>query len=141
MIRPLVPEDVPQVWAIESVVHTNPWSQESLRHEIVTHSGLGYFSNNDLTCYCLYYVVLDEAHLLNIATHLSHRRRGYARVVLQTMIANTRESGCLNIFLEVRESNRSAQQLYLSCGFKSCGVRKCYYRDTMEGALLMKREL
>ena len=76
-----------------------------------------------------------------LAVHPDYRRRGVGRYLLTTMIHNAREKGFRRVTLEVRKSNSAAQRLYQSLGFVGNGVRRGYYSNDGEDALLMVLEL
>lgn len=76
-------------------------------------------------------------HILNLAVHPQHRRRGLARRLLETAMARARDLGAQVAWLEVRPSNHPALNLYHSLGFKKMGRRPRYYEDTQEDALLL----
>ena len=83
------------------------------------------------------WVVLDEAHVTNIAVLPEYRRRGYARRLMLQLMARALERGASAMTLEVRENNLGAQQMYGQLGFSQNGYRPRYYEDTGEGALLL----
>ena len=85
--------------------------------------------------------VLDEAHLQNFFVHAPHQGKGLGRVLLQHLLAQARQHGASCMFLEVRESNVAARQLYQRAGFEGYYRRKDYYRHAdgqREDAILMK---
>jgi len=87
--------------------------------------------------YICFWVVLDEAHLANLAVAPGIRRQGVATFLLKTMIRYLRARGIKRVLLEVRERNKAALSLYQKFGFKIDGRRKGYYSDTKEDAILM----
>jgi ribosomal-protein-alanine N-acetyltransferase len=87
--------------------------------------------------YLIFWVVLDEMHILNLAVHPDHRRRSMARRLLAEGLAQARILGAELAWLEVRPSNFAALGLYKSFGFKEVGRRPRYYDDTQEDALLL----
>ncbi len=91
--------------------------------------------------YICFWVVLDEAHLANLAVAPEARRQGVAAFLLKTMIRYLRARGVKQILLEVRERNKAALSLYHKFGFKIDGRRKGYYSDTKEDAILMSLSL
>jgi ribosomal-protein-alanine N-acetyltransferase len=135
--------DVPAIWAIEKASFPTPWSRWSFLGE------LGHGNSHTLVAgpasplpwqtwgYLIFWVVLDEMHILNLAVHPEHRRRGIARRLLAEGLAQARELGAELAWLEVRTSNLAAQALYESFGFKEVGRRRRYYADTQEDALLL----
>jgi len=88
--------------------------------------------------FLLAWSVADELHLLELASHPEHRRRGFARALLEALIARARQTRKRLLLLEVRRSNAAAIALYESCGFQTTGVRRGYYSDTGEDALEMR---
>ncbi len=90
--------------------------------------------------YCNYWLVLDEASLLSIAVHPDHRGRGIAGALLEHLLAEATNAGCLQVLLEVRRSNQPALALYHRHGFTVSYQRRAYYSDG-EDALVMIRRL
>ncbi len=91
--------------------------------------------------YIIFWILIDELHILNLAVHPSYRRRGIARRLLHEAMHRARVRGCHTAWLEVRPSNLAARRLYESCGFRLLMTRKRYYDDTGEDALVLSREL
>ncbi len=98
---------------------------------------------NELLGYCLFSQVLDEAELLRIAVAPAARQRGLGAALLHHAETALKAAGVAQLFLEVRLSNRPAQQLYLSAGWQQSGRRKDYYplADGREDALLFSHAL
>ena len=88
--------------------------------------------------FLLAWSVVDELHLLELASHPEHRRKGLARALLVALLAHARAQHTRLILLEVRRSNLAAIALYESFGFETTGVRRGYYSDTGEDALEMR---
>jgi ribosomal-protein-alanine N-acetyltransferase len=138
--------DVTAIWAIEQTSFLTPWSRWSFLAE------LGHRNSHMLVAgpaspqpwqtwgYLIFWVVLDEMHILNLAVAPEHRRRGIARRLLAEGLAQARELGAEVSWLEVRPSNLAARALYKSLGFKEVGRRPRYYDDTQEDALLLTLE-
>jgi len=91
--------------------------------------------------YVIFWLVGDEAHILNIAVHPGFRRRGIAKALLSFTLELLLKKGGKGVFLEVRRSNLAARRLYKGFGFKEIGVRKGYYTDNQEDAIVMGLEL
>lgn len=87
-----------------------------------------------------FWVVGDEAHIINIAVREAYRRRGLGELLLMSIIDLSKKRKARNVTLEVRVSNSAAQGLYAKHGFNYVGVRKSYYIDNSEDALLMSTE-
>jgi ribosomal-protein-alanine N-acetyltransferase len=91
--------------------------------------------------YVDFWVVPPDIELLNIAVDPDYRRRGLGRMLLDVVERRGRERGGEQVFLEVRRSNLGAQRLYEAAGFSQCGIRKGYYSDNGEDAILLTRNL
>jgi ribosomal-protein-alanine N-acetyltransferase len=83
------------------------------------------------------WLMVDEAHVTTIAVHPEHRRRGVGELMLATLIERAGEIGAYMVTLEVRVSNTEAQNLYRKYGFREAGIRRRYYSDNDEDALIM----
>ena len=86
----------------------------------------------------VFWRVVDETQLLNIAVAPAHRRRGLAQMMMRHVVEEARRAGHRRISLEVRRDNRAARALYRRLGFQSVGLRRGYYADTGEDAILME---
>ncbi|MFZ5449132.1 MAG: ribosomal protein S18-alanine N-acetyltransferase [Thermodesulfobacteriota bacterium] len=146
LIRRATLADVSAIWAIETLSFPTPWSRWSFLAE------LGYRNSHTLVAgpsppqpwqiwaYLIFWVVLDEMHILNLAVHPAQRRQSIARRLLSEGLAQARTLGAQIAWLEVRPSNAAALALYKSFGFKKVGRRPRYYDDTQEDALLLTLE-
>lgn len=85
--------------------------------------------------------VADEAEIASVCVDPAYRRLGGGTKLLQTLLMQARLSGAQNVYLEVRASNRAAQELYRCAGFECIGVRKRYYTNPLEDAVLMRCEI
>lgn len=136
----LAPDDMTAVAALEARCFSAPWREDQLRmaleqpHFIV----YGLKRQGRLVAYISLNVVVGEAEVLNIATCPEERRQGHARRLLKHALAALPGG---RAFLEVRVGNAPALALYHSLGFERVGVRRGYYRDTGEDALIMSLEL
>ena len=114
---------------LEKLCFSEPWSAESL--SILTRDGgfgVGIWLGDELLAYGGMTTVLDEGAVTNIACDPALRRRGYGRQILRALLREAEVRGIETVFLEVRESNLAAKNLYESEGFVACGVRKNFYR-------------
>ncbi len=149
-LRPMNEADLPEVHAIEQQSYDFPWSRQGFEKSL--DQGLNYlFCNHadELLGYCCILPVLDEAHILNICVAPKFHRQGIARMAIEQILVKLFESDFKMVFLEVRESNYAARQLYKTLGFNEDGVRNGYYRaqewdsdrnclvDAKEDAVLM----
>ncbi|NJD55763.1 MAG: ribosomal-protein-alanine N-acetyltransferase [Nitrospirae bacterium] len=143
VIDEMLPEDVPEVLAIEQVAFTTPWSGTLFMNEIykplslpkVARAGgriVGYICANQ---------VLDEGHILNVTVHPEHRGQGMAREMVRHIVGLLEERSCSVIYLEVRVSNEAALRMYERAGFRMITVRKRYYTSPEEDAVIMALDL
>ena len=139
-IRPMTTEDVEEVSKLERLCFPTPWSQEAFRIEVERNRCARYFvvsDNSKLIGYGGMWLVVDEAHITNIAVHPDHRRQGTGRLIMKTLIEEAVRLGMTRMTLEVRVSNKAAINLYQSLGFEKGGLRKGYYANDGEDALIM----
>ena len=139
-LRPMTASDLDAMMAIERVNFPFPWTEGNFKDSM--NSGyicLVMEQGKELMGYAVLMMVLDEAHLLNISVAKSYQGQGWGRYLLVQMMEIGREKGGLNMFLEVRPSNRSALGLYESMGFNEMGIRPGYYpaHNGREDAVLM----
>lgn len=137
-------DDLDAIVEIELVSFPTPWSREALAMELDRSWSIFRVlkgPGGEIVAYLNYWVVYDEVHVLNVATHPAHRRQGHARLLLDQMVRLARQNATSEIHLEVRPSNRAAQCLYESLGFSQVGVRPGYYADSGEAALLYRLAL
>ncbi len=139
----MTPDDTVDTEEIEKRSFTLPWSKKSL-DAIFAYDGLTAFVaeiDGKIVGYSVISNVLDEAELLRIACLPQFRRTGIARSLLSECISYLEEKNAEHIFLEVRESNIPAINLYLSSGFRKAGFRKNYYKSPTENAILMRKDM
>jgi [ribosomal protein S18]-alanine N-acetyltransferase len=121
-IRSAVLADAAPLVSIERRCFSDPWSETS---------------NRGIAGYLIGREVAGTGEILNLAVSPDFRRRGVARALLRAGLAAFRNRRVDEVYLEVRESNRSAQALYLSSGFRPVGQRAAYYRNPKEDALVL----
>ena len=140
-VRPVREGDVEQIHAIEELCCAIPWSRESILHDIRENPVSRWLVLDDgegqVLAYAGMWLVIDEAHILNVAVRPQAQRQGNGRRVLGALIDLARESGMGLMTLEARRSNLAAHALYHACGFIDVGYRKRYYEDNREDALIM----
>ena len=128
---------------LERRCFSRPWSRAQLAEEL-THDYAFYLaataSEGELLGYVGAHLMLDEAEINNVATAPEHRRQGIAKALLCRLIDQLEKRGAKRFFLEVRQSNRSAIALYEQLGFAPLGLRKNYYSDPVEHAVIMGKE-
>lgn len=135
-------EDVDAVHAIEEDSFKVPWTQAAFIREVTENECARYMvlkEDGVPVAYAGVWFVLDEGHITNIAVRADKRGIGYGEKVTRAMIQMAADSGMNWMTLEVRRSNKAAQNLYHKLGFIDVGYRKRYYENT-EDALVMALE-
>lgn len=143
-ILPMSLTDVDEVMEIEVKSFTVPWSRAAYIEELLFNTAAMYFVaklEDTVVSYAGIWVVLDEGHITNIAVHPEYRNYGIAQNMINTIIEFASSKGLSKVFLEVRTSNTAARKLYTKLGFIEDGIRKKYYLDNGEDAILMSRIL
>jgi ribosomal-protein-alanine N-acetyltransferase len=133
-------EDIDQILEVEHASFTTPWSREAFYNELHNNRFAVYIvleENNKILGYCGAWIVIDEAHVTNVAILPEYRGRKLGEALLQKMMSMAREMGAKSMTLEVRVSNHVAQSLYRKLGFQDGGIRKNYYSDNQEDGLVM----
>ena len=129
---------------LERRCFSRPWSREMLREELTQEFAL-YLAAVDgkgtLMGYVGAHLAADEAAINNVATAPEFRRQGVGETLLRRLIEIGRERGARHFYLEVRQSNDPAMALYTKLGFRELGLRKNYYSDPTEHAVIMGKEL
>ena len=140
MIRKMKIEDVSEAIEIEKSIFSNPWSEKSFEDAIVSKDNIYLvdISDGEVTGYCGIWTSYDTADLCNMAVTVKHRRKGIAEQLLQEALLLAEQKKVERILLEVRESNEAALALYQKNGFQKIGVRKGYYSNPKEDAVLME---
>ena len=135
----MMPADLDQVMAIERASFPFPWSTRFFLEELRVECARSLVVEIDarVVAYVLFWLLPDEIDVHNVAVHAEFRRRGIGRVLLDQVVEQGRQRKLMQVTLEVRESNIPAQRLYRSMGFTHAGVRKGYYADNGEDALIM----
>ncbi|MBX7197230.1 MAG: ribosomal protein S18-alanine N-acetyltransferase [Sandaracinaceae bacterium] len=134
--------DVPHVVAIDrSGEGSSAWDEAQLRGELGrnwAHLWVARRSEVPVAFVATWHVA-DELHVLNVATHAQHRRRGHARRLLEHALAFAAERAVRLVLLEVRRSNAAAIGLYRAFGFVAMGVRERYYSDDEDAVEMLLR--
>jgi ribosomal-protein-alanine N-acetyltransferase len=137
-------QDLAEVMAIEGGLYTHPWTRGNFADSLrAGYECRTYRVHGDLIGYFVLLAAAGEAHLLNLSIAEPHQRRGYGTALLNEATALARQLGAKNVFLEVRPSNRGAQELYYRYGFRKIAVRRDYYpaRQGREDALVLSLAL
>jgi len=144
-IRPMTVEDLEQVVEIDQLSFSLPWPAHSFRYELLENDVSRQWvvemqsTNGTLKVIgmIVVWLIMDEAHIATIAVHPEYRGRGIGRQILIAALGECAAQGALSATLEVRERNAIAIDMYRKLGFEVVGLRKRYYQDTNEDAILM----
>ena len=141
--RSMVPDDLDEVMAIESASFRHPWSSRFFLEELQAPCARSILVQvgSQIVGYVLFWLLPEEVDIHNIAVHSEFRRRGLGQALLQQVVEQARRRDSSRVTLEVRVSNIPAQKLYESVGFVTKGLRKGYYSDDGEDALIMAFDL
>jgi ribosomal-protein-alanine N-acetyltransferase len=137
--------DLTHLNAIESIenrAYPTPWSRSMFASELAkpTSICIGAFEGEDLVGYVINSRYVDAWHVMNVAVDPDHQRRGIATRMLEHLFELTRNDERRGYTLEVRVSNEEAIALYEKLGFEPRGIRRGYYTDNREDALIMWRD-
>lgn len=142
-IRSAALADSAALVAIERRCFSDPWSEPSFREALATDWTFGLVADTDrgIAGYLIGREAAGSGEILNLAVAPEFRRRGIGGELLEEGLLEFQERGAHEVFLEVRESNHSAQSLYLARGFRPVGQRASYYRNPREDALVLRLAL
>jgi ribosomal-protein-alanine N-acetyltransferase len=137
-------DDLDAIDEIERHSFKTPWPRSAFEGELTrewAHVDVLRDERSRIVAFCNYWIVAPELHVLAIATHPDQRGKGVGGRLLAHVVGAARAAGCTLATLEVRAGNRPAIALYERAGFQTVHVRKAYYQDDGEDALVMLREL
>jgi [ribosomal protein S18]-alanine N-acetyltransferase len=140
-ILPALPADAARLEELERRCFGDPWSQASFREALQSPWSFGLWAaggDDEVLGYLIARDVAGSGEVLNLAVAPESRRRGIARALLEAGLSALAARGADEVFLEVRESNVGAQELYRSLGFRAVGLRAGYYRHPKEDALVLR---
>ncbi|MDD2481607.1 MAG: tRNA (adenosine(37)-N6)-threonylcarbamoyltransferase complex dimerization subunit type 1 TsaB [Lutispora sp.] len=143
-VVPMTCEDIKAVYDVECLSFDTPWSLESFTSEVNENNMAKYMVakiDDEIVGYGGMWIVLDEGHITNIAVHPEHRGKKIGDALVRAIMKEAVENNVKRMTLEVRPSNWAALNLYKKFGFKESGIRRGYYEDTGEDALIMWAEL
>ncbi len=136
--------DLDEVLAIEHASFSTPWSRAAYHRELVINGYATYLVgrvDGRIISYGGMWVILDEGHITNIAVHPGFRECGVGRLTMLALEEKALALGACRMTLEVRVSNTAARRLYEHLGYRGTGVRRHYYSDTHEDAIVMWKDL
>ena len=135
--------DLDGVLDVESESFTNPWTREmyewELQNRAVCHIYVVRVPGCEVAGFCAFWLVVDEIHINNVAIRPQFRGQGLGTALLTHVLAEGRRLGARRATLEVRASNVDARRLYERLGFAVAGVRRGYYSNPVEDAVILWR--
>lgn len=131
--------DVPRVMEIEKQCFTTPWHESAYFTEIVNRSAHYVVAriNDKIVGYSGMWIIMDEAHITTVGVDPEYRGHKIGEQILVAMLDEAQRRGACRATLEVRESNHVAQNLYRKYGFTAAAIRRGYYSDNGENAVVM----
>ena len=138
--RKMTIADIEQVYEIEKLSFTLAWTKDAFYYEMTSNEHAYYViaeTDEGIVGYCGMWLVMDEAHVTNIAIHPDQRGKKLGEGLMKAAIDRAKAHGAVLMTLEARVSNTVAQNLYRKLGFKNGGIRKGYYTDNYEDAIVM----
>jgi len=140
IVRPMTVEDLDGVMSVEFDSFLTPWSRTAFEEELTQNRLARYIvaeEDGSIVGYAGTWLVINEAHVTNVAVSGQHRRKGIGRFLMEKLMELARDSGMDSMTLEVRVTNAAARHLYQQMGFVESGIRKNYYSETKEDALIL----
>lgn len=136
VFRPMRTEDIDKVYEIEAASFSDPWLKELFALEL-EHDAYVALQDGTVVGYVCAWQVLDECTITNISVQPELRRRGIGELMLEKLFDIMKARDVQHYYLEVRASNLPAQALYGKLGFRQVGLRKEYYHNPEEDAVVM----
>ena len=143
LIRKMMLEDVPAIVQLDQVSFSLPWPERSFRFEVTDNPASRCWVaeiDRRVAGMVVAWLFVNEVHIATIATHPDFRRLGIGSRLLSHTLLRALKEGARSSFLEVRESNLAAREMYRKFGYEEEGRRRRYYRDNDEDAILMSLE-
>ena len=139
--REMQVEDLDQVAEIEKSLFSVPWTKEGFFTFLIKDENMFFVveEKNKILGYCSMQTVIDEGDILNVAVRKDRQKEGIGYFLVDSMLMMAEARGIRTVHLEVREGNGTARRLYSRLGFVEDGLRKNYYSDPLENAVLMTR--
>ncbi len=138
-IRRAITDDVPAIARLEEECFTDPWSEKDIFSLVCSESGMCFtaVSDGEVIAYVFGRIIPPEGEIYRVAVTPDKRRRGIGYRLLSYALKTERGRGLETTFLEVRKENRAARALYSAQGFREVGLRKSYYQDPTDDAVIM----
>ena len=140
-IRRATLKDLVSIQKMEGQIFNNPWSNKSIRNELKRGSNsLNLVAEMDqkMIGYFFAHLLDNEIHILNIAIDVTYQHQGYGKQFFKEILENYLQYG--DVYLEVKQSNFPAINLYLNFGFEEIDIREAYYADGEDAVIMVKRE-
>lgn len=142
LIIPLTKSHADAIEHIENACFSHPWSSKSILDSFDNNTAFfGALYNNRLVGYCGIQAVCNEGYITNVAVLQRLRGNGIGKALIDSVVVFAKEKKLDFISLEVRVSNKTAISLYTKTGFENMGTRKNFYRDPVEDAYIMTRQM
>ena len=142
ILREMMIDDLEQVMEIEEELFSVPWTREGFFTFLTRDDSMFLVveEKEKILGYCGLLMVLDEGDVLNVAVRKDRQREGIGNFLMESLIRLSGQLGISMIHLEVRKGNETAIRLYERLGFERDGIRKGYYTDPVEDAVLMTKK-
>ncbi|MCC0763526.1 ribosomal protein S18-alanine N-acetyltransferase [Clostridioides sp. ES-S-0006-03] len=142
-IEEMTIKDIDEVFEVEKNCFEDYWSKESFRKELSNEVAKYIVAKLDgkVVGYVGIWLILDEGHINNVAVHSDYRGKKIGDKLIKRLVDLCKDNNIASMTLEVRASNKIAQNLYRKYGFKIGGIRKEYYNDNKEDAIIMWNQL
>ena len=143
ILRPAEERDVAQIAEIEKICFATPWTEDAIYKEIASNPIAHYIVgeiDGIVAGYVGFWQILDEGHITNVAVRPEFRGNHIGSALIAIMIEIGQQLGITRYTLEVRSSNEPAKALYRNFDFKEAGLRRGYYEDNGEDAVIMWRD-
>lgn len=140
VLRKMTAEDIPAVIDLDQRSFSLPWPERSFRFEVTENPASRCWVaelEGKMVGMIVVWLIVEEAHVATLATHPDYRRQGIGKQLLAHALREMLAEGARSSFLEVRESNVAAQEMYRKFGYVAAGRRRRYYKDNDEDAILM----
>lgn len=144
IVRKMKISDIEKVLEIENECFSTPWSKDAFITELTKNKLAKYFVaevNGEVVAYGGMWLIVDEAHITNIAVSHKYRGMSIGTKVVENLIQEGKNTNICRMTLEVRKSNLNAQGLYKKLGFIFSGIRPKYYQDNNEDAIIMWKDI
>ena len=140
-IRKATSKDLVSIQKMEGRIFNNPWSNKSIRNELNRGgNSLNLVAEMDqkIIGYFFAHLLDNEIHILNIAIDVTYQHQGYGKQFFKEILENYLQYG--DVYLEVKQSNFPAINLYLNFGFEEIDIREAYYANGEDAVIMVKRE-